>query len=79
MFKTRTRNKRILKKFKNLRKEWFAVSSHIYSLEAEYNGHFEDMCEFDYNEWKESVALRDRLDARMDYMINKYGLSEYCG
>lgn len=75
----KTRNKRILKKFKDLRKKWFVVSSHVYSVEDEYGGHFEDMCEFDYIEWKESVALRNKLDDRMEYMINKYGLSEYCG
>lgn len=49
----KTRNKRILKKFKDLRKKWFVVSSHVYSVEDEYGGHFEDMCEFDYIEWKE--------------------------
>lgn len=79
MFKTRTRNKKILKKFNQLRKDWFTISSHVYTIEETYNGHFEDMCEFDYNDWKESLVLRNKLDDRMDYMINKYGLSEYVG
>lgn len=70
MFKTR--NKRIIRKYKQLLQQRFHLESHAYCIAETYGD--EPMCVFDAVEYSRTSDSISALNDRIERMERKYGL-----
>ncbi len=72
MFKTKTRNKRIIRKYKRILQQRFRLESHAYCITETYGD--EPMCGFDAEEYGCTSDSISALNDRIERMERKYGL-----